>query len=334
MASKLKEALAVQWCREKAYDDILGEALASMFVRRGLPEDFDETGDLIEYILLTQGIGAYVKRDDGKDDRWIFGACQLAGEPDSYGFGRNAIVTAGDGFVREYPDWRTAPDIVVAFNTGIVTPDYNVGRFADMLEKTETSMICQLMNSRHHPLPIVNDEKMRVAVDTAIADMEAGVNRTVVSANLFKDLFELGIDKAPFDVLSISDPSMSDHIQYLSHFKDDLLRWFWNMYGHNSEATAKMAQQSVAEATSGASISMIIPHARYHARQREAVELKKKFGWDVTIEFSEPWQNSFARCEEELMEAAPEEEVNDADPDDMEEAGVPADEDRGESDDV
>lgn len=334
MASKLKEALALQWCREKAYDDILGEALASMFVRRGLPEDFDETGDLIEYILLTKGIGAYVKRDDGKDDRWIFGTCQLAGEPDSYGFGRDAIVAAGDGYVHTFKDWRESDEIVVAFNTGIVSPDYNVGRFADMLEKTETSMINQLINSRHHPLPVVTDEKMRVAIDTAIKDMEAGVSRTIVSANLMKDLLELGIDKAPFEILSISDPAMSDHIQYLSHFKDDLLRWFWNMYGHNSEATAKMAQQSVAEATSGASISMIIPHARYHARQREAAELKKKFGWNVTIEFSEPWQNSFARCEEELADQAPDEEVNDEKVDDVEAPGVSADEDLGKPDNV
>ena len=77
------------------------------------------------------------------------------------------------------------------------------------------------------------------------------------------------------------------------------MRWFWNYYGHNPESTGKLAQQSVAEVTTGASISMILPHARYHARQQEAEMLKKKFGWDVKIEFSEPWQNSFARCEVE-----------------------------------
>ena len=305
--SAIKDALKLKWCREKAYDDILGEALSSMFIRRGLPEDFDETGDLIEYILLTNGCGAYVYRDDSVDRRWIFGECQLCGEPAAYGWGKDAIVTAGGGFVKKYDDWRENPDIVVVFNTGIRTPDYNVGRFADLLAETETSMMCQLINSRHHPLPLVTDEKMKAAVDQAIKDMEAGVNRTVISANLMKDLLELGIDKPAVDLINISDPSLSDHLQYLSHFKDDVLRWFWNQYGHNSEATSKMAQQSVAEATTGASISMVIPHSRYHARQREAADLKSKFGWDVTIEFSEPWQNSFARCEQELTEAAPEE---------------------------
>ena len=334
--SKIKEALQLKWCRDKAYDDILGEALASMFVRRGLPEDFDETGYLIEYILLTNGCGAYVYRDDEVEKRWIFGSCQLCGKPTAYGWGKDAIVTAGGGYVKHFDDWRTNPDIVVVFNTGIRTPDYNVGRFADMLAETETSMLCQLINSRHHPLPLVTDEKMKVAVDTAIKAMEAGVNQSIISANLLKDLFDLGIDKPAVDVINISDPSLSDHIQYLSHFKDDLLRWFWNQYGHNSEATAKMAQQSVAEATTGASISMIIPHARYHARQREVEDLKRKFGWDVTIEFSEPWQNSFARCEQELAEAAPEEEVTDerSEDNDLEEAGVSAGEDSSSADDV
>jgi hypothetical protein len=44
---------------------------------------------------------------------------------------------------------------------------------------------------------------------------------------------------------------------------------------------------------------MIIPHERYHCRQEEAAELKRVFGWDVTIEFTEPWQNAFAKCERE-----------------------------------
>ena len=69
-----------------------------------------------------------------------------------------------------------------------------------------------------------------------------------------------------------------------------------------------MAQQSVAEVTTGASIAMIIPHTRYHERQIEAEQLRKKLGWDVTIEFSEPWQNAFAKCEAEMNpEEAPEE---------------------------
>jgi hypothetical protein len=82
---------------------------------------------------------------------------------------------------------------------------------------------------------------------------------------------------------------------------------------------------------------MIVPHARYHQRQREAELLKERFGWDVTIEFSEPWQNAFARCEKELSEEVAEDDPDQlqlSDPDDVEEVPGGSDEDRGKSDDV
>ena len=69
------------------------------------------------------------------------------------------------------------------------------------------------------------------------------------------------------------------------------------------QASSKMAQQTVDEVKAGSEQSMIIPHERYHCRQEEAAELKRVFGWDVTIEFTEPWQNAFAKCEKEEVAA-------------------------------
>ena len=339
--SKLSEALKMKWARTKQIDDILGEALSSMFVRRGLPEDYANTGNLIEEILLRNGCGAYVYRDDNVEKRWIFGAAQCVGQPNSYGFGKNVIVTAGGGFVKQYDDWESNPDIVVAWNTPVMTPDYVIGLTADMLTECLTSLRCQIKNTRHHPLPVATDEKMRAAVDKAIEDMDAGVDRTIISTNLLKDVLEeLGTDRPAFEILNISDPELADKLQYTSKQIDDILRWFWNIYGHNAQASSKLAQQSVEEVTTGASISMIVPHARYHQRQREAELLKERFGWDVTIEFSEPWQNSFARCEKEIeaeleLEALGEEEDDERGEDnDVEETRVSADEDSSEPDNV
>ena len=335
--SKVSEALKLKWARTKQIDEILGESITSMFVRRGLPEDYANVGNLIELVLLQNGCGAYVHRKDHVEDRWIFGAAQTTGQPNSYGFGKDVIVTAGGGYVKEFKDWESNPDIVVAWNNPIMAPDYVVGLTADMLTEVLTSLRCQIINTRHHPLPVAYDEKMKTAIDQAIKEMEAGVNRTTVSVNLLKDLLDLGIDKNNYDLIEISDPTLADKLQYTSKQIDDILRWFWNIYGHNAQASSKLAQQSVEEVTTGASISMIIPHARYHQRQREAELLKERFGWDVTIEFSEPWQNAFARCEKELSEELPEEEgVEDerVEDHDMEEAPRDADEDSGESDEV
>ena len=83
------------------------------------------------------------------------------------------------------------------------------------------------------------------------------------------------------------------------------------------QASSKMAQQTVDEVKAGSEQSMIIPHERYHCRQEEAAELKRVFGWDVTIEFTEPWQNAFAKCErEEAAQDGTNEKMGDAAGDD------------------
>lgn len=307
---KITKKEAAIWERnfeKNAHKGVLTEGLSSMFVREGLPEDYFGVEDVIEEILLEKGCGAYLF-DKEKSGIWTFGSCGLAGEPDPMGFGSNAIVALKNGMVYEFENWRTNPDVVVCFNTPIRVKDYNIPIFSDFLMEIGTSLRSQLKNSRLHPIPQVTDEKSKAAVEEALAAMDRGELRTIFSANVVKQLIEAGVDARAIETLNLSDPSASDHIQYIAKLRDDVMRWFWNYYGHNPESTGKMAQQSVAEVTTGASISMILPHARYHARQQEAEMLKRKFGWDVKIEFSEPWQNSFARCKVE-KEALEDEEV-------------------------
>lgn len=336
-ARKLTKKDIAIWERnleENAHRGVLTEGLSSMFVRRGLPEDFYGYENIIEEILLERGCGAYIK--DEKSGLWCFGACELGGEPDPYGFGTIAIVSLKNGKVYQIDDWRTSDDVVVCFNTPIRIRDLNIPIFSDMLMEIGTSLRSQLKNSRLHPIPQVTDEKSKAAVEEALAAMDRGELRTIFSANVVKQLLEAGVDARAIETLNLSDPSASDHIQYIAKLRDDVMRWFWNYYGHNPESTGKMAQQSVAEVTTGASIAMILPHARYHARQQEAEQLKKKFGWDVTIEFSEPWQNAFAKCEAETRAAQDIIEGGDPNEEDnnQNETVGDSEETRGESDEV
>ena len=336
-ASKLTKKEFAIWERnfeKNAHRGVLTEGLSSMFVRKGLPEDFFGYENIIEEILLERGCGAYIK--DEKSGLWCFGACELGGEPDPYGFGTIAIVALKNGAVYQVDNWRTSDDVVVCFNTPIRVRDLNIPIFSDMLMEIGTSLRSQLKNSRLHPIPQVTDEKSKAAVEEALAAMDRGELRTIFSANVVKQLLEAGVDARAIETLNLSDPSASDHIQYIAKLRDDVMRWFWNYYGHNPESTGKMAQQSVAEVTTGASIAMILPHARYHARQQEAKQLKKKFGWDVTIEFSEPWQNAFAKCEAETKAAQDIIEGGDPNEEDNNQNETVGDgeETRGESDEV
>ena len=335
MASERKNAERWKYLRRKTSDDTLTEGLSSMFIRRGLPEeDFRECDGFIEEILLKCGCGAYVHRNDHVEDRWIFGECDLVGQPGSYGFGKNAIVRAGGGFVKQYDDWRNNPDIVVAFNNPVRLPDMMIPYTADRIAEVDTSINSVIMNARVHPVPVARDDKMKAAVEEAFKDMDSGKLRTIVSNNIWKDLAELGITADPALALNLTDPNLSNLIQYLGKYREDLLRWFWNLYGQNAQANSKLAQQSVEEVTTGESIAMILPHTRYHERQKEAAELKRKFGWEVTIEFSEPWQNAFARCRQETGEVPEEGVEDDTEDNELEAAVSDTDENSSEPDNV
>ena len=293
-----KEAELLKFLRYSAHKGTLLESLSTMFERKGLPEDYDGCEGFIDEILLNDGCGAYVF-DDVKDHRWVFGSCDLGGAPDAYGFGTIAIITLKNGSVIQKPNWRDDPDVVVCFNTPLRQPDQNIERYSRLFAESETSLVSQLMNSRLHPVPIATSQKMLAGIQEAAADMDAGKLRTILGANLAQEVIESGVKPNEILTMALGDPNASSHIQYISKLLDDLRRWFWQLYGHNPETNGKLAQQSVEEVSSGQSISEILPFAMLNARKYEAEQLKKKFGWDVTIDFAEPWKRELNEAHDE-----------------------------------
>lgn len=265
--------------------------VSSMFKREGLPEEIDP--GVIEPNLLLTGMCAYVK-EGGK---YIVGRCALTGEPTRYYYGKDAIVTAGNGFNRYYKDWETNPNIVVAFNNAQKLPDYQLWKTASFLTEIDISLICNLIYSRLYPIGVAHDDKTKAVLEQLFDNMMVGKFASITSKNIMEQL--TGKDGTGIDVLNLTDVSVSDKIQYLAKFRDDMDRWFWSQYGQNVQATSKLAQESVSEVTSGEGVSMIMPHAMLHERMKECENLKKKFGLDVTVCFTEPWQNQFADCASE-----------------------------------
>lgn len=298
--------------RDKLYKDFLKKEtfftlltqIATMFVRDGIPEDTGIDTAVIEPYLLTTGKVAYVR--DGKE--WLVGRVSLAGEPTRYYYGRDAIVTAGNGFCRYYKDWKNNPNIVVAFNNNTKTPDFQLLKTAGILSEVDISLLCNLVYSRLYPIGVAHDDKTKKVLEELFDNMQIGKFASITSRNILENLG--GKDGAGIDVLNLTDVSVSDKIQYLAKFKDDMLRWLWSMYGQNVQATSKLAQESVDEVTSGQGVSMILPHDMLHQRQKECKELKKKFGWNVSVAFTEPWQNEFADCDKETGNDPEKESVN------------------------
>lgn len=273
----------------KAWLLSLLQNICSMFVRDGLPDSVDPR--IIEPILLLYGCGAYVKEGDNT----IFGICQTCGEPNRYYIGKDAIVTAGGGYCETFKDWENNDKIVVCWNTPNRLPDLQIYRTAKDLTEIDVSLMCNLIYSRLYPIGVANDDKTRIKIEKLFEEMLVGKFAAITSDNILQGV-ATGTDTPGINVVNLTDVAVSDKIQYLAKYHDDVLRWFYSFYGQNVQATSKLAQESVAESTSGEGVSMILPHTMYHERQRECQELKKKFGITVTCEFSEPWQNAFADC--------------------------------------
>lgn len=300
-----------KYVRESNHRDMLLEALASMFERRGLPEDLDGSDRIEEWILI-HGAVAYVRPGKGekgtssqpsgdyKRSEYRVGWATFGGDPYPDGIGSICFCNGYDGYVESFRDWRHNDNIVVAFNNKTRTPDFNIVYTSEFLIEYDISLRNQVIYSRLFPVPTADDDKTAATLQEMLDDMHTGRIKVITSKNVFRQLCpEQAGEGNGIEVVQLSDPKASDHIQYLDHGRDDILRWFWRQYGMDIQASSKMAQQTVDEVKAGSEQSMIIPHERYHCRQEEAAELKKVFGWDVTIEFTEPWQNAFAKCERE-----------------------------------
>lgn len=307
-----KPEAGLKFLRMENHENTLSEALASMFVRRGYPAELDGLRRAEEW-LLQYGAIAYVRVDKGDKlnniedvthSEYRCCICYFGGERYPEGIGSIAIVRTPDGYCEEFNDWKTNKNIVVAFNNQTFTPDLNIGFTAAKLAEYDISIDYQIHYSRLYPIPLVHDDKTRAAIQEALDNMRVGKYTTILSTNILDEMIRRDSGSGNVvEMLQLSDPKASDHIQYLDHGRDDVLRWFWMLYGMRMDATSKMAQQTVAETQNGDALSMIIPHARYHQRQQEVADLKSKFEWDVSIEFAEPWQSSFANCSEEVTES-------------------------------
>lgn len=310
--SSRKSEQVDRWINFEDYAHHLMEGLSGMFIRSGYPDSVSGIYRMEEW-MIQYGAACIVKPASDKlaflPDKSEYRCCiaQFGGMPYADGVGSLLIARSEDGYVEEFDDWRENENCIVSFNSKLRVPDWNVGRTAKMLTEVDTSLKLLVYYARFYNVPLVNDEKLKTLVEDVLNAIDNGRIKAVVSDNMKQMLLGDGSSKG-VDMMQLTDPRMSMYIQYIDHYKDDLLRWFWSYYGMNTSGSSKMAQQSVEEINIGDSLSMIIPHERYHCRLEEVEQAIKKFGWsDYKIDFAEPWQNQFSDCKKENDE---DEEVN------------------------
>lgn len=172
-------------------------------------------------------------------------------------------------------------------------------------------MKLNVLFSRMYPIPLATDTKTKKTIEEAIKNMMDGKIATILDEKKLREIMDgvIGVQ-----TVNLTETDKSQYIQYLAKYRDDLMRWFYSLYGMNSQGSSKLAQQTVDEVNQDSNASMILPHSMLKARQDGVEMCNKKFGWNMEVSFSECWMSrlanmddEFKTTDEELEDEAPEE---------------------------
>ena len=275
----------------------LQEGLTSMFERSNYPETVNVK--MLERFLVVDDRACITTYPEGKRNsdryagKWMAARLEIGGDPDPDGLGTIAFAVFGDGTVKQVRDWRDSDDIIVCWNAWDYSLDLNIPDTARKLQIADVSLDMLVKNSRLHPMPVARDSKEQTAIQEAQQNIIDGKEQTVIAKGDTQEILDaIGNTQSQIEVLSLTDPNAAVHIQNISQYREDLLRWFWNIYGMDSRGTSKRAQQSVEEVDQGGDLSMVIPMSRWRARQEEVEQVRAKCGApDAACDFSTCWKS-------------------------------------------
>ena len=259
----------------------LVNSIIGMFEYKNVPDGFNAT--FLELFKLMNGYAFLVN----EKEKYPVLQGSFSGRLDFYGFGDTVTCyDLGGNISKEYK----ASDICIAKNNLLMCPDaLTIFRYVKILCECDKSLDCLVVNSRSTKVLGVPDDNIKEQVKTAIKNIMVGVPSTFVNSDI-----ESAIDGTELvKVYDLTDVNNSDKIQYVSKYRDDILRRFYTYYGNAMAGNQKIAQQTVDEITSTDTMSMIYPNQRLKVAQEFCKDVNKKFGLSMSVDFSDSWKRNF-----------------------------------------
>ena len=318
------------YMREDHYFDILLQSDLSMFEYEGLPDGMDPVW-IEKYLNIAGSIGitrtpdTYVSEllPDAPEYRPKYSVCPLPsrdGNVDQYGDGSHLAGSTATVSI----EGDLGVDAVIIYNRDTRLPELDNMIDADSLMQIDKSAAINVILSRIAPVFSCYNDKSKKALDAMLDEILDGKLKTIVSGDV-KDLLKMtGLDGGT-EILEITHPEKIQYIQYLSQYYDVIIRRHYNRRGLSVRTGTKAAQQSADEIHGLDAVSWIIPLAKLESRKRGFQQFNSIFGENVTVRFSDIWQQEYDAYKLRMQEqdAAAEDA---ADPDPEETGG-------GESDD-
>ena len=180
-------------------------------------------------------------------------------------------------------------EIAVGYNNLLHTPEYDIVRFAKILAETDTSMYCNVMNSRISPILLADNNNQKIALDTAIQNVYSG-KLSSIAFNDIIDKINTNNTKENSHILHLTEPKNIEKLQYLSKFHDDLIRRLCNLHGVTMNTTGKMAQLTQAELNEYSQFSGIYIHQQYDLLCEYIDEANRIENWNMSVEYGDCFQ--------------------------------------------
>lgn len=294
----------------------------SMFEYGNLPDTIDPF--FLESFLQSNDTGSFVAwfRTDSDntspgfpEGSLIVASANFGKTLNPYGEGTEVIAVTKNGKSYRF-DNRYSDDVAIGFNNLIKLPCSDIELDAQTIAAVDLSILYLIHYTRLYPIFKIQDEKEREKVITAFKNMELGKPLTIIDDNLLADL---GVESSGITVDKFTSPDLANQIQYISKLREDLKRWHLTKYGQTVNGNSKLAQETVDEVNGTVSASLIIPLSMLAARRMMVEEVNRKFGTNITVDFSGAWRAEVTRYEDLSGEGdiddtepeAPEEEVKD-----------------------
>lgn len=211
-----------------------------------------------------------------------------------YGEGSEVIATTANGHERKFKS-RYGEDVVVGFNNINKTSCSDINQDADTLAEIDLSIMYLIHYTRLYPIFKAADEKSRSKIIDAFKNMEIGKPLTIIDKPLLEDM---EIESSTITSDTLTNPELSRVIQYTSKLREDVKRWHFTKYGQTINSSSKLAQETVDEVNGAVSASLILPLDMLEARRRMIDEVNRKFGTDITVDFSGAWRAEITRYED------------------------------------
>ena len=286
------------YMREDHYFDILLQSDLSMFEYEGLPDGMDPVW-IEKYLNIAGSIGitrtpeTYVSEllPDAPEYRPKYSICPLPsrdGNVDQYGDGSHLAGSTATVSI----EGDLGVDAVIIYNRDTRLPELDNMIDADSLMQIDKSAAINVILSRIAPVFSCYNDKSKKALDAMLDEILDGKLKTIVSGDV-KDLLKMtGLDGGT-EILEITHPEKIQYIQYLSQYYDVIIRRHYNRRGLSVRTGTKAAQQSADEIHGLDAVSWIIPLAKLESRRKGFEQFNAIFGENVTVRFSEIWQQEY-----------------------------------------